>query len=61
MARLWTAVERLSPQQRAAILLHVQEELPASQIAAVLGCTEATVRVHLHRAVSVLRRTVDRD
>ena len=61
MARLWTAVERLSPQQRATILLHVQEELPASQIAAVLGCTEATVRVHLHRAVSVLRRTVDRD
>ena len=61
MARLWTAVEWLSPQQRAAILLHVQEELPASQIAAVLGCTEATVRVHLHRAVSVLRRTVDRD
>jgi RNA polymerase sigma-70 factor, ECF subfamily len=61
MARLWMAVERLSPQQRAAILLHVQEELPASQIAAVLGCTEATVRVHLHRAVSVLRRTVDRD
>ena len=61
MARLWTAVERLSPQQRATILLHVQEELPASQIAVVLGCTEATVRVHLHRAVSVLRRTVDRD
>jgi RNA polymerase sigma-70 factor, ECF subfamily len=61
MARLWTAVERLSPQQRAAILLHVQEELPMGQIAAVLGCTEATVRVHLHRAVSALRRTVGRD
>ena len=61
MARLWTAVERLSPQQRAAIVLHVQEELPTGQIAAVLGCTEATVRVHLHRAVSVLKRTVGRD
>ena len=32
MARLWAAVDRLSPQQRAAILLHVQEELPTSQI-----------------------------
>jgi RNA polymerase sigma-70 factor (ECF subfamily) len=61
MTRLWAAVDRLSPQQRAAILLHVQEELPTSQIATVLRCSEATVRVHLHRAVSVLRKTVRRD
>jgi RNA polymerase sigma-70 factor (ECF subfamily) len=60
MARMWGAVQRLSPQQRAAILLHVQEELATSQIATVLGCSEATVRVHLHRAVSVLRKTVER-
>jgi RNA polymerase sigma-70 factor, ECF subfamily len=57
-ARLWAAVDRLSPQQRAAILLHVQEELPTSQIAEVLKCSEATVRVHLHRAVGALRRIV---
>ena len=44
MARLWAAVDRLSPQQRATILLHVQEELPTSQIAEVLKCSEATVR-----------------
>jgi RNA polymerase sigma-70 factor (ECF subfamily) len=61
MTQLWAAVDRLSPQQRAAVLLHVQEELPTSQIAAVLRCSEATVRVHLHRAVSVLRKTVRRD
>jgi RNA polymerase sigma factor (sigma-70 family) len=61
MSRLWEAVDRLSPQQRAAILLHVQEELPTSQIAMVLGCSEATVRVHLHRAIGILRKTVDRD
>jgi RNA polymerase sigma factor (sigma-70 family) len=61
MTKLWAAVDRLSPQQRAAILLHVQEELPTSQIAAVLRCSEATVRVHLHRAVGVLRKTVRRD
>jgi RNA polymerase sigma-70 factor (ECF subfamily) len=61
MSRLWAAVDRLSPQQRAAIVLHVQEELPTSQIAGVLGCSEATVRVHLHRAVTALRATVSRD
>jgi RNA polymerase sigma-70 factor (ECF subfamily) len=61
MARLWAAVERLSPQQRAAILLHVQEELPTSEIADVLKCSEATVRVHLHRAVGALRKLVARD
>ena len=61
MARLWAAVDRLSPQQRAAIVLHVQEELPTSQIAEVLKCSEATVRVHLHRAVGALRKIVTRD
>ena len=60
-ARLWAAVDRLSPRQRAVIVLHAQEELATGQIAAVLECSEATVRVHLHRAVSVLRRTLGGD
>ena len=51
MTQLWKAVDTLSPQQRAALLLQVQEELPTSEIAAVLKCSEATVRVHLHRAL----------
>src|SRR5262245_2417693 len=58
MQDLWSAVDRLSPQQRAALLLHVQEEQSTSEIAAVLQCSEATVRVHLHRAVSALRKTI---
>ena len=61
MTALWAAVDRLSPHQRAAILLHVQEELPTSQIAQILKCSEATVRVHLHRAVTALRKLVARD
>ncbi|HEU4368315.1 MAG TPA: sigma-70 family RNA polymerase sigma factor [Methylomirabilota bacterium] len=60
LARLWAGVDRLSPQQRAVVVLRVQEELPTSQIAAVLQCSEATVRVHLHRAVSALRKTLGR-
>ena len=59
MTRLWTAVQRLSPQQRAAVVLSVQEQLSTPEIAAVLRCSEATVRVHLHRAVQALRRTLE--
>ena len=60
MARVWAAVNHLSPQQRAALVLQVQEELSTSEIAVVLACSEATVRVHLHRAVGVLRKTLKR-
>ncbi|HET7343692.1 MAG TPA: sigma-70 family RNA polymerase sigma factor [Methylomirabilota bacterium] len=60
MARVWAHVDRLAPQQRAALLLQVQEDLSTSEIAQVLACSEATVRVHLHRAVSALRKTMGR-
>jgi RNA polymerase sigma-70 factor (ECF subfamily) len=58
MTRLWGAVDGLAPRQRAALLLHVQEELPVADIAKVLECSEATVRVHLHRAVRALKKTM---
>jgi RNA polymerase sigma-70 factor (ECF subfamily) len=54
--RLWAAVETLSPQQRAAVVLMAREEMPTREIATVLKCSEATVRVHLHRALASLRR-----
>lgn len=60
MTRLWAAVDRLSPQQRAAVVLSVQEQLTTAEIAAVLQCSEPTVRVHLHRAVQALRRRLVR-
>jgi RNA polymerase sigma-70 factor (ECF subfamily) len=60
MTRVWDEVDRLSPQQRAAVVLQVQEDLSTSEIAAVLACSEATVRVHLHRAVSALRKALKR-
>lgn len=58
--RLWRAVDALSPKQRLALVLQVQEALDTSEIAAVLDCSEPTVRVHLHRAVSALRKTMTR-
>ena len=57
MTRLWQAVDRLSRQQRATVLLQL-EGLPTSEIAAVLACSEATVRVHLHRALTTLRKSL---
>ena len=58
LTRLWEAVHRLSPQQRATMVLSAQEQLSTSEIAAVLGISEPTVRVHLHRAVRTLRKTL---
>jgi RNA polymerase sigma-70 factor, ECF subfamily len=61
LARVWDAAERLSPQQRAVLALHVQEDLPMSEVAAVMGCAEATARVHLHRALAALRTLVQKE
>jgi RNA polymerase sigma-70 factor (ECF subfamily) len=58
VTRLWEAVRRLSPQQRAAVVLSVQEQLSTAEVAAVLEISEPTVRVHLHRAVQALRKTL---
>jgi RNA polymerase sigma-70 factor, ECF subfamily len=55
--RLWNEVDQLSPQQRAAILMML-EGLSTNEIAGVLDCAEATVRVHLDRALGVLRKTM---
>jgi RNA polymerase sigma-70 factor (ECF subfamily) len=56
LSRVWALVEELSPQQRAAVTLSCREGLATKDIAAVLSLSEATVRVHLHRALSTLRR-----
>jgi len=49
-------LKQLSPAQRAAVLLHVQEDLSSREIAAVLKCSESTARVHLHRGVTRLMK-----
>ena len=60
VARLWYAVQRLSPQQRSTVILYAQEQLSTAEIAAVLRVAEPTVRVHLHRAVAALRKELTR-
>ena len=48
------AVRALPPRQRAAIVLHYYADLEVKDVAAALGCAEATARVHLHRARTAL-------
>jgi RNA polymerase sigma-70 factor (ECF subfamily) len=47
---LAAAVTRLPGNQRSAIVLFYYEDRPVNEVAAILGCSEATARVHLHRA-----------
>jgi len=54
--RLRPALAKLSPQQRAAVLLQTQEGFSSREIGVVLKCSEATARVHLHRAIAQLRK-----
>ncbi len=54
--RLGEALGRLSPNQRAAVLLQVQEGLSSREIGQVLKCSEATARVHIHRGLAALKK-----
>ena len=60
MKELAAAVDQLAPRQRAAVLLRVKEDMATYEIAKVLKCSEATVRVHLHRALTTLKKTVEK-
>lgn len=51
---VWKVVSRLPGNQRAAIALHYLEDLSVMEIAAALGCSEATAKVHLHRGRQAL-------
>lgn len=47
---VWSAVEELSPPQRATVLLFYRHEMGCHEIAQVLELPVATVKSHLHRA-----------
>lgn len=51
----------LSPKQRACIVLRHLADVPVAEVADALGCSESTVRVHLHRARAVLAAALTAD
>ncbi len=58
-ARLVAGVARLSPHQRAALILHYYAGYPTKEIAGILGSSAATVRVHLSQGRKRLRRILE--
>ena len=55
------AIAALPPAQRAAVVLFYYEDRPTSEIATILDCSEATARVHLHKARKRLATTMNRE
>jgi RNA polymerase sigma-70 factor (ECF subfamily) len=54
----WAAVRALPERQAACVALHYLEDRSVADIAEVLGCRAATVKVHLHRGRTALARTL---
>jgi RNA polymerase sigma-70 factor (sigma-E family) len=55
---MWRALGELPARQRAALVLRYYEDLPDRDIAAVLGCRQATVRSLVARGLHTLRASV---
>lgn len=54
--RVRAALVRLSPTQRTVFVMRHFEGLQLSEIAAALGCTDGSVKVHLFRALKKLQK-----
>jgi RNA polymerase sigma-70 factor (ECF subfamily) len=59
--QFWRAVRALPKRQAQAIALHYLEDRPVADIAGILGCAEATVRVHLHKGRETLAQSLERE
>jgi DNA-directed RNA polymerase specialized sigma24 family protein len=55
------AIRQLSGGQRAAIVLHYYEDRPVAEVATILGCSESTARVQLHRGRRRLAQLLGED
>jgi RNA polymerase sigma-70 factor (ECF subfamily) len=56
VAGVWSAVEKLPPQQRAVFILRFVEEMSLEEIAEATSLKVGTVKTHLFRAVRALRQ-----
>jgi RNA polymerase sigma-70 factor (ECF subfamily) len=60
--RQWLAegLERLTPRERAALVLRDMEDMPAEEVALRLDCSKATVRSHIANARIKLKKFAER-
>ncbi len=56
--KIGAALEALPPRQRTAFILKNHQGLSIKEIAEMMQTAEGTVKVHLHRAVNALRRSL---
>jgi RNA polymerase sigma-70 factor (ECF subfamily) len=56
---IWEAVDQLTPQQRATVLLFYREAMSCQEIGDVLEMPAATVKSHLHRARNRLKELLN--
>jgi RNA polymerase sigma-70 factor (ECF subfamily) len=61
VADLVSALRTLSPNQRTAVILTLYADMPARDAGRVIGCSPATVRVHLAQARRRLRPLLEAD
>jgi RNA polymerase sigma factor (sigma-70 family) len=60
-ASMVQALRRLPRRQREAVALRYLIDLPEREVAAVLGVSAGSVKVHLHRGLAALRATLGPD
>ncbi|HJP65117.1 MAG TPA: sigma factor-like helix-turn-helix DNA-binding protein [Actinomycetota bacterium] len=56
---LISSLRRLSPSQRAAVILHHYAGYSTKEVAALIGSTNAAVKVHLSRGRKRLRKWLE--
>lgn len=58
---VWRLCGELAPQQRTAVILRFFADLSFADIAAAIGCREATARSHVHRALARMRMRLEEE
>lgn len=61
MEKVQKALAKLRPEHQDVIILKHVDELPAQEVAEIMGKSKGAVRVMLHRAMEQLKTTIDND
>ena len=61
LPELMAALKQLSPKQRLALVLHDYADRPTDEVARTIGCSRATVHVHLSKGRRRLRALLEED
>lgn len=54
-AKLWKAMDQLSPEYREVLLLTKIQKIPYQEVGEILNCKEGAVKVKVHRAMAKLK------